>query len=180
MTLTNSTKLQSGEYQSDFSEAAAAETVAEAAEALALEGSTPAVSGDWAYSATAEGRTGEVAVTGPGSVSIDVDGEPGIIYTGPAGGAVRVQMKGLDILEGTIAPEAADSYAVALLVNNTIVDFSDEGVTAVGTGETVVEHNVDTYVGNLQNLDVIRVAVVGLGEETVDLDVAVGGSLNIV
>lgn len=175
MTLTNSTKLQSGEFQADFAEAAAAETVAEGAEALALEGATPAVSGDWAYSATAEGRTGETAVN-----SIDLDGEPGIIYSGPAGNAVRVQVKGLDVLEGTIAPEATDSVAAALFLNNTVVDYFDEGFVSEVDTATLVEMNIDTIVPGLQSGDVIRVGLIGGGEETADWDIDNAGSVNII
>lgn len=175
MTLTGNTRLRTAEFQADFSEAAAAETAAELAEALALEGATPAVNGDWTYSATAEGRTGETAVN-----SIDLDGEPGVIYSGPTGGAVRVHVNGLDVSEGTIAPEATDSVAAALFVNNTIVDFFDEGFVSEVDTETAVEFNIDTYVGGLIEGDVIRVGLVGGGEETADWDVALGGELNIV
>jgi len=175
MTLTNNTRLQTAEFQADFSEAAAAETAAELGESLALEGATPAVNGDWAYSATAEGRTGEVAVN-----SIDLDGEPGVIYSGPAGGAVRVKVANLDILEGTIAPEAADSVTAALFLNNDVVAFFDEGFVSEIDTEIASEMNVDTYVGGLLSGDVIRVGLIGGGEETADWDVALGGTLNII
>ena len=78
----------------DFDEATAAETAEgtfgtdNLGEALAIgslvpaDGSVTSTEGAPAfeYSATAEGRTGEVAVDG-----IDLDGEPGLIYQGPAG-----------------------------------------------------------------------------------------------
>jgi hypothetical protein len=162
----------------DFAEAVAAETTAEGAEALAITDSSSIAgneSGDWAYSATAEGRTGEVAVDG-----IDVDAEPGLIYTGPAGGAVRVAVKNLDVSEGTIAPEAGDSVVAAVLLNNTVVAYADEGFTAELDTETAVEFNMDTYVGGLQSGDVIRVALIGGAEETADWDVAEGGTIDIV
>ena len=175
MTLTNSTKLQNTEFQADFTEATAAETVAEGAISLALEGATPVINGDWAYSATAEGRTGEVAVN-----SIDLDDDPGIIYSGPGGGAIRIKVAGLDVLEGTIAPEATDTVVPAVFVNNDLIDFFDEGFTdEIDTG-TLVEFNLDTYIGNLQPLDVIRIALVGGGEETADWDVDNAGTINIV
>ena len=176
MTLTNSTKLASAEAQADFTEAAAAETVAEAAVALAMEGVTPAVNGDWTYSATAESVGGEVA----GSGGHDLDAAPGLIYSGPAGGAVRIKVAGLDILEGTIAPEAADSVAAAVFVNNDLVDYFDEGFVDEIDTATAVEMNLDTYLGGLQPLDVVRIGLVGGGEETADWDVAVGGSINII
>jgi len=175
MTLTNSTKLQSTEAQGDFSEATAAAVAAEVAESLALEGVTPAVNGDWTYSGTAEGRTGEVAVNG-----IDLDGEPGLIYSGPPGNAVRVKFTNLDIDHGLIAPEAGDTAAVALFVNNDIIAFADEGFVAELDAEPAIEFNLDTYVPGLQTSDVIRIGIVGGGEETLDLDVAVGGTINIV
>ena len=175
MTLTNNTKLQNTEFQADFTEQAAAEVIAEGALSLTLEGATPVVNGDWAYSATAEGRTGEVAVN-----SIDLDGAPGVIYSGQAGGAIRIKVAGLDILEGTSEPEATDSVAVAVFVNNDIVDFFDEGFVLEHDNETLAEFNIDTYIGNLQPLDVIRIALVGGTEETVDYDIDNAGTVNIV
>lgn len=174
MTLTNSRSFKSTPYSIAVAEAAAAE-VAEGvfgtdnvAEALALtEGYDE--TGDWVYSATAEGRTGEVAVNG-----IDLDGEPGLIYSGPAGGAVGVTIEEVDIAEGTIAPEATDSVTLALTLNNDIVAYADEGYVSELDTETAAEMNLSTYVGNLQPGDVLRVALIGGGEETMDVDVAPG------
>ena len=177
MTLTNSQKLRSVTVNGDFTEATAAAVVAEGGEAMAMETSNETAafeSGDWTYSATAEGRTGEVAVNG-----IDLDEEPGIIYTGPVGNAVRVQFKNLDVAAGLIAPEAADTATAAVFLNNDVVAFADEGFVAELDAETV-EFNVDTYVGGLRTNDVIRVGLIGGTEETLDLDVAEGGSLDIV
>lgn len=174
--LTGVTRIGSGfEVNVDFTETVALETVAEVATAVPAEGiaATPGPA-DWSYSATAENRPGEIAVAG-----VDLDEGPGLIYDGPAGGAVRVKVADLDILEGTIAAEATDSYVVGLYLNNDLIAFSDEGVTVIGTGETIVEHNLDTYVGNLQPLDVLHVAVLGLTEETVDYDIALGGNFAI-
>jgi hypothetical protein len=180
MTLDSHTKLRSTEYLITTTEAAAAETAegvfgtANLAESLALtEGYSEL--GDWTYSATAEGRTGEVAVSG-----IDLDGEPGLIYSGPAGGAVRVTCRDLDVAEGTIAPEAADSVVAALFLNNDIVAFADEGYTAELDTEAAVEFNFDTYVGGLQVGDVLRLGLVGGGEEVSDWDVAVATRLKVV
>lgn len=178
MTITNNVKLRSVDVNGDFAEATAAAVVAEGAEALAITTSDAIAgneSGDWAYSATAEGRTGEVAVNG-----IDLDGEPGLIYTGPAGNYVRVKVTNLDVDHGLIAPEATDTATVAVFVNNTIHGVADEGFAAELDAEPAIEFNLDTIVGPLQSGDVIRVGIVGGGNETLDLDVAEGGTIDIV
>jgi len=178
MTLTNTTKLRSVTVNGDFAEDASAAVVAEGGEAQVI---TPSVdiagneTGDWTWSATAEGRTGEVA----GDTGVDVDGDPGLIYSGPAGNAVRVSFKNLDVAAGLIAPEAADTVTAAILKNNDVIAFADEGFVAELDAVTA-EFNADTYVGGLQSGDVIRVALIGGGEETLDLDVAEGGSVDIV
>lgn len=167
--LTGVQVIQPTQYTITMAEAAAAETAAEGAEALAMtENTSTAESGDWIYSATAEGRTGEVAVNG-----IDLDGEPGLIYSGPEGGAVSVLVDGLDISEGTIAPEATDTVTVGVFLNNTLVATANEGFVAL-TGEATHEMNVETYVGGLTAGDVLRVGLIGGGEETVDTDVTPG------
>jgi hypothetical protein len=178
MTLTNSTKLRSVTINGDFAEATASAVVAEGAEALALTTSEAIAgneSGDWLYSGTAEGRTGEVAVDG-----IDLDGEPGLIYTGQPGNYVRVKVANLDVDHGLIAPEATDQLTAAVFVNNTIHGFADEGFAVELDAEPAIEFNFDTIVGPLQSGDVIRVGLVGGGEETLDLDVAEGGSIDVV
>jgi hypothetical protein len=178
MTLSNHTKLRSVTVNGDFEEATASAVVAEGAEALALTPSSGIAaneSGDWTYSATAEGRTGETAVDG-----IDLDGEPGLIYTGQPGNYVRVKVANLDLDHGLIAPEAADTATVAVFVNNDVHGYADEGFAAELDAEPAIEYNLDTIVGPLQSGDVIRIGVVGGGEETLDLDVAEGGSLDIV
>ena len=181
MTLTSSKKLVPNPTDGDFSEVAAAETPGgefgtdNVAVALPLEGVTTTPGADWTYSATAEGGTGETPVNG-----IDLDGQPGMIYSGPAGAAIRVEFKGLDVSEGTIAPEASDSVVAAIFKNNAIVAFAEEGFTnEIDTG-TPVEFNGQAYVGGLQNGDVIRIGLVGGSEETADWDVAVGGSFVLV
>lgn len=171
MTLASHVKLKSTPYSVAVAEAAAAETAegtvgtSNLAEALALtEGYDE--TGDFIYSATAEGRTGEVAVDGN-----DVDGEPGLIYSGPTGTQVRLEIEDLDVAEGTIAPEAGDSVVAALLQNNTIIAYADEGYTAELDTETAVEFNIATTV-TLTEGDVVRVALLGGGEEASDWDVA--------
>ena len=163
-------------------EAAAAETAGEVvlgtgnpAEALAVTEGW-AEMGDFIYSATAEGRTGEVA---DGATAIDVDDEPGLIYTGPSGVAFTLKFKDIDVAEGTIAPEAADSCVIAAVVNNTILAFSDEGYSA--PEEAAVEHNLEsgTY-AVLTEGDVVRLAVIGDGAELDDWDLDVAGSLMVI
>ncbi len=176
MTLTGNVKLRSVSVNGDFEAKTEGAIIAEVAEAYAMTPSSAiagAESGDWAYSATAEGRTGEVAVNG-----IDVDDEPGMIYTGPPGGAFRVKVTNFDVVDGDIATEDTDTMAMAILLNNTVVAFADEGFVA--ELDISVESNVDTYVGGMISGDVIRVALIGGGEETLDLTVSEGGTLDIV
>jgi hypothetical protein len=128
---------------------------------------------DWTYSATAEGRTGEVAVDG-----VDMDGEAGLIYSGPVGGAVRVAWDNVDVSAGDIAPEATDKINCALYLNNTLVAGSDEG--SVSELDTVTaEFSGSVVLNNLQTNDVLRIGLQGSGEETVDLNISQGGHLSI-
>ena len=176
MTLTGNVKLRSISVNGEFEATTEAAVVAEGGEAYAM---TPSVgvagleSGDWAYSATAEGRTGEVAVDG-----VDLDGEPGLIYTGPPGGAARVKITNFDVVDGDIAVEAADTAVMAIMQNNTVVAYADEGFTA--ELDVAAEFNVDTYVGGLISGDVVRVALIGGGEETLDLTISEGGTIDVV
>jgi hypothetical protein len=171
--------------QGDFEEAAAAETVAEGMEALALTITDNENNPDFTYSATAEdalNQTAEADYTGA------LDGQPGITYNGPAGmfNHLRVAVSDLDLLEGTIAPEAADSVVPVLLVNSDIVAYFDSEDARASNGGFVsevdtaiaVEYHIDTIV-QVQNGDVIRVGLVGGGEETADWDVAEGGDFVI-
>ncbi len=175
MALVKNQKLSPQEFQMDQKATGDLTCVAEAATATELEGATPAISGDWAYSATAEGRTGEVAVDGH-----DMDDLHGIIYSGPSGAAVRVQVVGFDIDLGIINGAAIDTVALGLFVNNTLVDYCDEGFVTELEDEAVDEFNLDTYLGGLQEGDVIRLAYVqGTENAELDLETVVGGSLNI-
>ncbi len=174
MSLTKNVKLSPQEYQID-QEAATITVNAETATATRMEGNTPAVSGDWSYSDTAEGRTEEVAVNG-----IDMDDAPGIIYAGPSGVAVRVQVTGFDIDLSAINPAAINTVALGLFLNNTLVDYCDEGFVTELDNEAVDEFNIDTYVGGIQEGDVIRMGwVQGTENAELDLEAVVGGSLNI-
>lgn len=132
--------------------------------------------GDFIYSATAEGRTGEVA---DAASAIDVDDEPGLIYTGPSGRVFNLSFTNVDISEGTIAPEATDTATIAVLVNNKIVGLADEGYAAL-TGEATHEMNLEAGVMvPLTTLDVVRLVLIGDGTETNDVDIAVAGGLVI-
>jgi hypothetical protein len=155
-----------------FTEAAAAETVAEGAEALAL---TEAFeSPDWTYSATAEDNGTAGAL----------DGEPGVIFKGEVTQAVRVNVKDLVLAAGTIAPEAADKVVAGSYKNSTLVATLDNETVANEyvfdelDAETITAE-VATIVDAVAPGDVIRVGLAGLGEETVDVDVAVGGAISI-
>ena len=115
MTITNNTKLRAEDMYVDFLEVVALETVAEVGVSCQFEAIIgPSVSNDWTFGEAAESNGGEVATVPFGSVSLDLDESDGLTYSGPSGIAVRVVMTGCDIVEGTIAAEAADDYAVAL------------------------------------------------------------------
>lgn len=171
MSLTDNVKLRAVSINGDFEAVADVDLVAETPEAVPL---TPSVgiaaneSGDWAYSATAEDN----------GTAGTLDGQPGIIYTGPAGNAVRVKVTGLDVDEESIIADPADSATAAVYVNSSLVAYADEGF--VSELDITAEFNLDTYVGGLQSGDVIRVAVVGGGEETFEAGVAEGGTIDIV
>ena len=156
----------------DFSEAVAAEVVAEAAEALALEGVAP--NPHWEYSATAEDN---------GTVG-SLDGQPGLIYKGEMTSAARVNVRALTLAAGTIAPEATDKIAAGIYKNSELVSTLDnesvanEYVFDEMDAETIVAE-CDTIVDAVAPGDVIRVAIIGLGEETVDIDVALGGAVSV-
>lgn len=163
---------RSAAFVADFAEAAAAETAAEEAEALALEGNnTPP---DWEYSATAEN---------PGSTG-EMDGQPGVIYQGDVTRAAMVRVRDLTLAAGTIAPEAADSIVAGVFKNGTLVatldneSVADEYVIDELDSETAVMEG-GTIVDAVAPGDVIRIGILGLGEETVDVDVAVGGAVSI-
>lgn len=159
-------------FMADFAEAAAAETAAEEAEALALEGNNTVP--DWEYSATAEN---------PGSTG-EMDGQPGVIYKGEVTRPCMVNVRGLVLSAGTIAPEAADSIVAGVFKNGTLVATLDNETVA---NEYVIDEldaetatmEVATIVDAVSTNDVIRIGLLGLGEETVDTDVAVGGAFSI-
>tara|TARA_R110000824_G_scaffold102267_4_gene242632 strand:+ start:711 stop:1127 length:417 start_codon:yes stop_codon:yes gene_type:complete len=128
----------------------------------------------WLYSATAEDN---------GTAGL-LDGEPGVIYKGVITQAVRVNARDLVIASGIIAPEATDTIIVGVYKNSTLVSSFDNETVA---GEIIVDEldavtatlEVDTIVDAVGPGDVIRVAILGQGAETLDLDVAAGGALSI-
>lgn len=176
MSLTGNVKLRSVSVNGDFDASIAEAVVAEGGAGLPMTTTDEiagAETGDWTYAVSSEGRTGEVAVN-----LIDLDDEQGITYSGPAGNAVRVKVANLDVTEGAAIADAADTVTMAVMLNNDVIAFADEGFVA--ELDVTVEFNVDTYVGGLQSGDVIRVALIGGTEETLDLDVAEGGTIDIV
>ena len=159
-------------FSATFTEAAAAEVAAEEAEALAL--TATAVSPDFEYSATAEN---------PGS-TWEMDGQPGLIYKGEVTRPAMVRVDALTLAAGTISPEAADSVIAGIFKNGTLVATLDnessaneyvidelDSETAIMKGGTIVDA--------VAPADVIRIGILGLGEETVDVDVAAGGAVSI-
>lgn len=163
---------RAGAVHGDFSEAAAAEVVAEAAEALAMEGVAP--NPHWEYSATAEDN----------GTAGSLDGQPGVIFKGEITSAARVNVRALTLAGGTITPEATDKIAAGIYKNSVLVatldneSVADEYVFDELDAETIVAEG-DTIVDAVAPGDVIRVAIIGLGEETVDVDVALGGAFSI-
>lgn len=171
MSLTNNTRLRSVPVNGDFEAVADVDLVAETPEAQPLTvsaGIAANESGDWAYSASAEDNGTAGAL----------DLQPGLVYTGPNGGAVRVKITNFDVDEESIIADATDTATMAIYVNSTLVAYADEGF--VGELDITAEFNVDTYVGGLQSGDVIRVAIVGGTEETWEAGVAEGGTIDIV
>lgn len=181
MTLSNSTRLQSAQSTAEFT---GADIVLndEAGVSVPFEAPIP-VEGDWTYSATAEGRTGEVAVITNG-VSNDFDGAPGFIYSGPTpGAAVRFAIKDLNVTANAITgPTEGETYAFALMKNNDVVAYTDEGYTD-GADMSALEINLDTYVPGLITGDVLRLACLSLegnADEEADITVAEAGAVIIV
>lgn len=156
----------------DFSEAVAAETVAEGSVSLAMEGAS--VSPHWEYSATAtdNGTAGALS------------GQPGLVFKGEIQAAARVNVRALTLAAGVIAPEATDKVAAGIYKNSELVSTLDnesvanEYVFDELDAETIVAE-CDTIVDAVAPGDVIRVALIGLGEETVDIDVALGGAISV-
>ena len=163
MTLTNSTMISTVDFAVEVPEDAAVETGATGSIALTLVDADFDDNIDFTYSETAEDN---------GTAGV-MDGQDGLIYNGP-GTAVRVAWANVDLLEAAITgPEATDKAGIALVVNSTVVHFSDEGVNT-HDAEIAVEYNGDTYV-SLAESDVLRLAMVTTGEVgEVNYDLAPG------
>lgn len=173
MSLTNNTKLRSVSLNGDFEAVADVALATGVPEALPLTLSVDTAafeSGDWALSEAAEDNGTAGAL----------DGQDGIIYTGPAGGAVRVKVVGLVVDEESIIANAADSATAAIFVNSDVVAYADEGFVA--ELDISATFNMDTYVGNLQSGDVIRVGILSASGSEADWEAGVteGGSIDIV
>lgn len=164
MPLTNTQKLRMHGIIGEVPEAAVVEAGANGVEALPVTMDNIDDHPDLAYSATAE----DLGTAG------NLDGEPGVIYSGPVGGFIRVKVSTFDLVEHAIAPpEATDKVALAVFKNSEIQDFGDEGL--VVQTEAAVEHNIDTIVGPLKTNDVIRIGITTTGEVgEVDYDLAPG------
>lgn len=164
--------------QGDFLESAALETAAEVAVAVTMILTDELNGTEWTFSEAAEDNGTAGAL----------DGQDGIIYNGPSGASARLHITDLDISEGTIAPEATDEVAVAVYVNSTLYDIceTEDARVLAGTGFVseidtgiAVEFNYDATIQNLQEGDVVRVALLSGNEETTDWDVAAGGNLTL-
>ncbi len=171
--------------QGEFVEFAAIETVAETPVDLDLEPSDNTDVTNFLFSETAEDN----------GIAGDLDGTDGLIYDGPDGTYVQVTVAELEISEGTIAPGATDEVVAAIYINSTHFDNMNtedarrlgiKNAKVVSTEETLgsgfvseidtavaVEFNYNGMVGPLLNTDVIRFALLGGGEGTIDWDVDV-------
>ena len=163
---------RAGAFSASFTEAVAAETAGEEAEALAL--TATGLSPDFEYSATAEN---------PGSTG-EMDLQPGLIYKGEVTRPVMVRVDALTLSGGTIAPEATDQIVAGIFKNGTLVatldneSVADEYILDELDAETGVMKG-GTIVDAVAPADVIRVGILGLGAETVDVDVAAAGSVSV-
>jgi hypothetical protein len=161
---TTHTKFNVKQLAGTVPEVALSEPGAILAEAIPVTLTDVANSVDFTYSATA---------TDNGTAG-DLSGQPGVIYSGPSGMAVRVAVAGVDTLEHAITlPEATDTAALTLWKNSVAVGYGDEGFNAHAS-EIAVENNVDTIVAELNEGDVLRVGFTFTGEVDADLDVAPG------
>jgi hypothetical protein len=173
MTLTNNQRLRSVSINGDFEavvDVDLATTVPEAIPmTLSIDTATFETS-DWTLSEAAEDR----------GVAGALDGQDGIIYSGPAGGAVRVKVTNLDVDEESIIANAADACTAAIYLNSEVVAYADEGFVA--ELDITAEFNMDTYIGGLQTGDVIRVGIVAASgsEAAWEAGVAEGGTIDIV
>ena len=161
---TNHTKFNTKQLAGTVPEAALVEAGAILAESVPVTLTDIANSIDFTYSATAEDN----------GVAGDLDGQPGCIYAGPSGMAVRVAVANVDAIEhGITLPEATDTAALTVWKNSDAVGYGDEGFST-HAAEIAVEHNTDILVADLNEGDVIRVGFTFTGEVDGDLDLAAG------
>ncbi len=159
------------QIQGSFTDATAAETAGEEAEALALTVTDHSNEVDWEYSAIAEDNTTDVHQQGEAIAPSELDLQPGLLYKGPSGISVQVMVTELDILEGAISlAEENDSLNVAVYLNSTAMIESDEGLSRDLDTETAVEFNLRGTVHNIQESDVLRIGIYSTTEETLDWD----------
>jgi len=179
--MSNSTlKVALQQTQGDFEVATALETVGETPVACALTITDSTNPIDWIYSATAEDNLHQRSEADAVGAAYSLDGQPGLIYNGPAGitQSVMIEVTNLDVSEGTIAPEATDDVVAAVYVNSEPVLFAPEGYTAEIDTETAVEFNLEGIV-RVRSGDVVRVGLQSRSEGTVDWNVAEGGEFGI-
>lgn len=131
---------------------------------------------DWLYSAAAEDR----------GIAGVLDGQPGIIYSGPAGttGYLRTHFHNVDVEyadEGLADPDNEDTVSLDIFVNSVSVLTSAEGQTALANEAAEVEFNVEAGTLALVEGDVVRFALVPVvaNEASIDWDVEEGGEWSL-
>lgn len=173
----NASSLRVMPIQGTVAETTEADTVAEVPEAIIMTITDAENSPTFSYSATSEdnlNQTAEADYVG------SLDGQPGITYNGPSGmtNHLRFACDTLKVLEGPIAPADTDTIVPALYVNSDLRAFFDtEDARAANGGFAsevdtgiAVEYHIDTIV-HVNEGDVIRVAVLGGTEETLEWDI---------
>lgn len=166
-------------------EAAAAETDGpgeEQAEALAV--TQVATPGHGKLTQGVEFEYAAIAVDN--GIAGELSGTPGIVYRGSAGlyTTVQVTVAGVGVSEGSIVvPDAEDTVTLALYVNSALWSIADEGFALDESFDTesVFEFNISAARLALTELDVIRVAILGVeaNEELLDWDIGDEGTLEI-
>ncbi len=180
--MADSFKIQS--VQGTLGDATALETVAEALVAFDLTPSDATDVTNFLFSENAEdnGTAG----------TLDLD--DGLIYDGPPGNYVQVDVIECDIIEGSSAPSDVDEVAPVVIINSTlfaVMNTADSRRLTGGLGTEKVEANEETkgsgfvaeidtgilvefnysgMVGPLSSGDVIRFGLLSGNEETSDWD----------
>ncbi len=172
------TKVQ--QIQGDFEADTSADTAGEESEALALTVTDATNPIDWTYNSSTEDNTTDIHSPGEDTPPEEMDDQPGLLYNGPSGVSVNVVVRNLDVSEGSIiAPAATDRVNAVVFLNSTVMISSDEGSQVEVDTETAVEFNVKGTIHNIQENDVIRFGVQGVGESSVDWSIAEGGEWTI-